>query len=55
MNDLGMVYLHFGQNKQAEKEFAKAAAIQIRSKKAHPMDVVVRRLGILTTERVLIQ
>lgn len=42
LNDLGMVHLRFGDSKQAEKEFARAAAIQIRSKKAHPLDVVVR-------------
>jgi hypothetical protein len=36
-----MVHLHFGDYKQAERQFAKAAGIQIRSRKAHPLDVVV--------------
>jgi tetratricopeptide (TPR) repeat protein len=42
--ELGRVHLHFCEFKQAEKCFARAAAIQNRSKKAHPLDVVVRPL-----------
>lgn len=41
-NNVGMVYLHFCDYKPAEKYFARAAAIQNRSKEAHPLDVVVR-------------
>lgn len=44
LNDLGLVYLHFREYKQAEKCFARAAAIQNRAKQAHPLDVAVRNL-----------
>jgi hypothetical protein len=42
--DLGRVHLYFCEYKRAEQCFARAAAIQNRSKKAHPLDVVVRNL-----------
>lgn len=52
LNHLGMIHLHFGEYKQAEKEFARAAAIQIRSRKAHPLDVVVSTNEVVRSARL---